>query len=86
MGEGRGEGFTGQLKADAGDHGVQSRREIPCRCAGDFGRGRCASGIRRKGTGLTSGPGLAEAQRRAGDARERWQVGPAGRGDDALAG
>ena len=36
--------------------------------------------------GLTSGPGLAGAQRRAGDTREHWQVGPAGRGDDALAG
>ena len=85
-GEEEGKASRGQLKAGTGDHGAQSRREIPCRCAGDFGRGRCASGIRRKGTGLTSGPGLAEAQRRAGDARERWQVGPAGRGDNALAG
>ena len=64
---------------------MQSRMEIRCRYAGDFGRGRCVSGIRRKGTGLTSGPGLAETQWRAGDARERWQVGPADRGDDALA-
>ena len=36
-----------------------------------------------KGMGLTSGPGLAGAQRRAGDTREHWQVGPVGRGDDA---
>ena len=42
--------------------------------------------IRRKGTGLTSGPRLAETQRRECDARECWQVGPAGRGDDTLAG
>ena len=68
----RGQGFTGQLKAAAGDHGVQSRREIPCRCAGDFGRTPRAGRLRvrvAEGTKLPGGPRASVTERR-GDAGE----------------